>query len=151
MGNVISNYAKGRFIEWATLPVGGDNIIIVLFKAAGLPTDATLRNTQYLSGAIAAGAVVADFTNAARKVLSAVDITVSVNTGTNVATFDVSDQTWSAAGGASNNSLGKLGTFYRKTSTDADSAIRCISFHDYVVTTTGVNLTAVVPSIGTAT
>ena len=151
MGNVISNYAKGRFIEWATLPVGGDNIIVVLFKAAGLPSDATLRNTQYLSGVFTAGGVEADFTNAARKVLSAADITVTVNTGTGVATFDTSDQTWSSAGGAVNNPLGKFGTFYRKTSSDTDSAIRCISFHDYVVTTTGVNLLATVPSIGTAT
>lgn len=151
MGNIISNYAKGRFIEWATLPVGGDNIIVILFKAAGLPTDATLKNAQYLSDAVAAGAVIADFTNAARKVLSAVDITISVNTGTGVATFDISDQTWNSAGGAVNNSLGKFGVFYRKTSSDADTAIRCISFHDYVQSTNGVNLLAVVPSIGTAT
>ena len=151
MGNVLSNFAKGRFIEWASLPAGGDNLIIVLFKSAGLPADATLIDCQFLSDVVAAGAVVADFTNWARKVLSAVDITITVNTTTNIATLDIADQTWASAGGASNNALGKFGVFYRKTSSDADTAIRCISFHDFVVTTTGVNLSAVVPSIGTAT
>lgn len=151
MGNIVSNYAKGRFIEWATLPVGTDNLIIVLFQSTGLPTDATLRDIQYLSGVTAAGAVEATFTNYARKVLSASDITVTVNTSTDTASFDVADQTWTAAGGAANNTLGKLGVFYRRTSLDADSAIRCISFHDFAGATTGVDLLASISTVASAT
>lgn len=133
------------------LPIGGDNIVVVLLQAAGLQADATLRTNQFLSGLLSAGNAEATFTNYSRKVLSAADITVSVNTGTHVNTIDIADQVWSAAGGAANNSVGALLTCYRPTSGTADSGILVLTKHDYVISTTGGNLTATVPSIGTAT
>lgn len=151
IANVIFDYAKGRYVEKYMLPVGGDNIIVVLLQTSGLQADATLRTNQYLSGLLSAGNTEATFTNYARKVLSAADITVSVNTGTHVNTVDIVDQVWSAAGGAANNSIGALLTCYRPTSGTADSGILVLTKHDYVVSTTGGNLTATVPSIGTAT
>lgn len=86
-----------------------------------------------------------------RKVLSAADITVSTNTGTGVTTVDTSDQVWNAAGGAVNNTLGALLTCYRPTSSTPDSGILLLTKHDYTIGTTGGNLTAQVPSIGTVT
>lgn len=132
------------------LPVGGDNIIVVLLQASGLQADASLRINPTLSALLSAGNSEASFTNYSRKVLAAADITVSINTGTHINTVDIADQVWSAAGGAANNSIGALITCYRPTSGSADSAILPLTKHDYVIATTGGNLTATVPSIGTA-
>lgn len=131
------------------LPIGGDNVIVVLLQASGLQADATLRTHQYLSALLSAGNTEATFTNYSRKVLAAADITVSVNTGTHIVTVDIADQVWSAAGGAANNSVGALLTCYRPTSGTADSGVLVLTKHDYVISTTGGNLTATVPSIGT--
>lgn len=152
MANVIGNYAKGRWIEWATLPLGTDALVVVLFQSSGLPSDATFRNCEYLSDAVTAGAVEATFTGYARKVVTGfgTSITLAVNTGTGVATLDIPDQSWSPGGGAVTNNLGAIWIGYRPTSGAADSAIRMISKHDFVGPANGGTLTAVIPSIGTA-
>ncbi len=140
----------GRWVEKYRLPIGGDNILIVLLKATGLEVDGTLNNYQFLSDLLASTNDEADFSNYARKVLSAGDITVTPNTSTGVTTVDISDQTWTSAGGAVNNSLGAFLTCYRPTSSTPDSGVLVLTKHDYVQSTTGVNLLAAVPSIGTA-
>ena len=151
MASFIADYAKGRWVEKYLLPVGGDNIVIVLLQSAGLQADATLNNYQTLSAMLAANSE-ATFTNYSRIFLSNTSgITVTVNTSTGVTTVDIPDQVWTAAGGATNNTLGALVTCYRRLSTDPDSAILPLTKHDFAVTTTGGNLTATVPSIGTST
>jgi len=150
IANIILDYAVGRWVEKYRLPVGGDNILIVLLQASGLEADATLNNYQFLSDLLAASNNEATFTNYSRKVLSAADITVTPNTGTGVTTVDIADQTWTSAGGAVNNSLGAFLTCYRQTSSTPDSGVLVLSKHDYTQSTTGVNLQATVPSIGTA-
>lgn len=116
-----------------------------------MQADSTLNNNQTLADLLAAGNVEADFTNYVRKVLSSVDITVSTNTSTGVTTVDIPDQVWNAAGGAVNNTIGALLTCYRPTSATPDSGILPLTKHDFTIGTTGGNLTATVPSIGTAT
>jgi hypothetical protein len=151
VASLIFDYAKGRWVEKFRLPVGGDNIIVVLLQSSGLQSDTNINNHQTLADLLAAGNAEAGFTNYARKVLSAADITVTVNTGTNVTTVDTVDQVWNAAGGAANNTLGAILTCYRPTSGSLDSAILPLTKHDFATTTTGGNLTAQVPSIGTVT
>ena len=151
MAPFIANYAKGRWVEKYLLPVGGDNIVIVLLQSSGLQSDATLKNYSTLSALLASNSE-ATFTNYSRIYLSNTSgITVSVNTSTGVTTVDIPDQVWNAAGGAVNNTLGALLTCYRPASTSPDSAILPLSKHDFAVTTTGGTLTAAVPSIATAT
>lgn len=151
MASLIFDYAKGRWVEKYRLPVGGDNILVVLLQTTGLQADSTLNNHQYLSELLAAGNTEATFTNYSRQVLSSADITVSTNTSTGVTTVDTTDRVWNAAGGAVNNNLGALLTCYRQTSATPDSGILLLTKHDYTVSTTGGNLTATVPSIGTVT
>lgn len=124
--------------------------MVVLLKSAGLQGDATLNNHQFLADLLAAGNSEANFTNYARKVLSSADITVTVNTSSGVTTVDISDQIWASAGGPLNNDLGALVTCYRPTSATPDSNILLLTKHDYFQSTTGVDLKAIVPSIGTA-
>lgn len=144
----IFDSAKGRWVEKYELPVGGDNIVIVLLQSSGLQADATLNNYSDL-GSLLASNTEANFTNYARIVLSSANITVTVNTSTGITTVDIPDQVWNAAGGAVNNTLGALLTCYRPASTSLDSAILPLTKHEFSVTTTGGNLTAAVPSIGT--
>lgn len=144
-------YSKGRFIEKGLLPNNPtDNLVVVLLKASGLQADGTIKNHQTLSALLAANTE-ATFTNYARKVLTTSDITIAFNTGTSTASLDIVDLTWTAAGGASNDSLGALLVCYRPTSGSADSAILPLSKHDFAGSTTGVNLTATIPSIASAT
>lgn len=151
LANLIFLQAKGRWIEKFLLPTGVDNIIVLLFKASGLAADATMKNYTTLADIIAGGSTEATFTNYLRQVLSASDIVVTFNSGTGVVTADCSDRLWAAAGGASNDTLGALVTAYRPTSVSADSAVLPLSKHDFTASTTGGNLTAGVPAVGTAT
>lgn len=151
MAPFIFDSAKGRWVEKFLLPVGGDNIVVVLLQSTGLQADATLNNHVFLSQLLAAGNTEATFTNYSRKILSAADMSVSVNTGTGVTTVDAVDQVWSSAGGALNNIMGAICTCYRPTSGSLDSAVLLLTKHDFSTTTTGGALTAQIPSIGTVT
>lgn len=139
MANGVFTYAKGRFVEWSTLPAASDSIVVCLLKSSGLQADSTLQDYQTLSALLAASNDEADFTNYVRKILTG-GITISVNTTTNVAAVQPGNFTWSAAGGALNNTIGKLITCYRPDSGSPDSDIRPMTYHDCTVTTTGSDL-----------
>lgn len=149
MANIVFDYAVGRYVEKFKLPIGGDNILIVLLQSTGLDADSILMAFPTLAALLAANTE-ATFTNYSRKTLSATGITVTTNTTTHITTVDIADQTWTSAGGTTNNTLGALITCYRKVSTDADSAILPLTKHDVSSTTTGNDLKATIPSIGTA-
>jgi hypothetical protein len=138
-------------MQLASLPLGTDNIIVVLLQASGLPTDAVIRDAQFLSNVFSAGAVEATFTNYSRQVQVNTNVVVSVNTSTDIVSLGMASVVWNAAGGATNNSLGALLVCYRPTSASADSAITVLTKHDFVGSTTGGNLTATITTIATAT
>ena len=86
----------------------------------------------------------ADFTNYARKVLTDVDISASsVDDTNNRREADLPDQTWTSAGGASNNTLVKLITAYDPDTTGGtDTTLVPLTHHDFSVSTNGGNITA---------
>lgn len=154
MSNVVFDYAKGRWIDKYALPVGGDQIRVVLLQASGLQSDATLATFQYLSQVLSTGTgsnLEATFTNYSRPTILAAGITITVNTGTGVTSVSIPSQVWNSAGGATNNSLGALLTCYQPTSSTPDTGIQLLTKHDFVTTTTGGNLTATITTIATAT
>lgn len=151
MGNVVFTSSKGRFIEKALLPLGTDNLVVLLYQSSGLAADATMKNYATVAAIAGGGSTEATFTSYGRKVLSAASITVAFNTGTSTASLDITDQVWSPAGGALNNTLGALVVAYRPTSGSADSAILPISKHDFSGSTGGGTLTATIPSVASAT
>jgi len=154
LANLVNDFAKGRFVEKSTLPLGTDSIVVVLLQSTSLPTDNTLKRTQFLSGVLSTGTgagLEATFTNYARQVNPGANITITVNTTTDVVTLDLSDQLINSAGGATNNVLAKALVCYKPTSGSADSAIPILTAHDYSATTTGGNLTVGIPSVATAT
>lgn len=150
MANLVCDYAKGRLMQLASLPLGTDNIIVVLLQTASLPSDTLIRRAPFLSSIFTAGAVEANFTSYSRQVVLNTNVVVSVNTSTDIVSFSIPSQVWNAAGGGTNNSLGALLVCYRPTSSSADSAIVPLTKHDFVGSTTGGNLTASITTIATA-
>lgn len=147
MADGVFNIAKGKAGYYATLPAANDALIVVLIKATGLEADDTLNNYDDLAAILAAANDEADFTNYARK--SITSVTNTVDDTNNRLDSDFADQTWTAAGGASNNTLGKLLVCYDPdTTAGTDSTVIPLTYHDFSATTDGSDLTAVVATAG---
>jgi len=152
VGDIVFNVAKGAVNAYHDRVNDGDpancGLIVVLLKTA--EADALLRDYDTLAAILAGGNVEADFTNYARKTLVAAGIGPTVADDTNDRReADIPDQTWSSAGGASNNTLAKLLICYDPDTTGgADSAIVPLTAHDYVVTTNGGDIAAAIAAAG---
>lgn len=154
LANILNDFAKGRFVQLATLPLGTDSLVWVLLQSTSLPTDATIQTTQYLSGILSTGTgtgLECTFTNYARTVMPGTSITITVNTSTNVVTLDTSNVVIGAAGGAANNTVAAAVLCYKPTSSTADTAIPVLTKHDFSATTAGGTLTVTIPSVATGT
>lgn len=139
MADGVFNIAKGRFAYYATLPAASDALIVVLLKATGLEADDTLNNYDDLSTLLAASNDEADFTNYARKTVTA-SVTVTVDDTNNRVDVDMPDLTWVSAGGGTNNSIGKLLVCYdADTGAGTDANIIPLTYHDCVFTTDGTD------------
>jgi hypothetical protein len=153
MADGVFNIAKGRVNEYMNRIDSNDPtnsaLVIVALKAS--EADATLEDYDDLSTLLAqAGNTEADFTNYARKVLTDTDITAPTPDDTNNRQeADCPDQTWSSAGGATNNTLTKLLFCYDNDSTGGtDSNIIPLTHHDFAVTTDGTDLVAQINAAG---
>lgn len=148
MANGVFNIARGRAAYYATLPAASDALIVVLLKSAGLVADDTLNDYVDLAAILAGASDEADFTNYARKAVTA-SVTVTIDNAANLVDADLPDQTWAAAGGATNNVLGKLLICYdADTGAGTDSAIIPLTYHDFSATTDCSDLTAQIASTG---
>lgn len=120
--------------------------MFVLLKATS-ETMATLRDYDDLSTLLAGSSNEADFTNYLRKEVATATITVD-DTNDRV-DIDIADQTWTAAGGGTNNSLDRLLICYDPDNTaGTDTTIVPITAHDFIVTTDGSDLTAQIAASG---
>lgn len=152
MADGVFNIAKGRVCELHDRVASNDPansaLVVVLLKTA--EEDATLEDYDTLSALLAGSNVEADFTNYARKVLTDSDISSSaVDDTNNRREADIPDQTWSSAGGASNNTTAKLLICYDSDTTGGtDANIVPLVHLDYAETTTGGDITAVINASG---
>lgn len=138
MADGVFNIAKGKAAYYATLPATNDALLVVLLKASGLEADDTLNNYDDLAALLAATNDEADFTNYSRKTLASV--TLTVDDTNNRADADAADFTYTAAGGAANNSVGKALIVYDPDTTGGtDSSIIPLTYHDCVFTTDGTD------------
>lgn len=133
MTNIVFNVALGRLAQYADLPAAADSLILVPLAAAGLPSDATMRDYATLT-ALKAGAT--EQTTLGRKTLSNVTVTVD-NTNDRVA-IDCDDVTWTATAGAA---IGAVVICYKPDTASADSAIIPMTKHDVAMTPDGTNFT----------
>ena len=117
-------------------------IIIVLLKVAEV--DGTLEDYDELNALLlAAGNTEADFTNYARKVLTDADLAAvpAPDDANSWIDLDLPDQTYTAAGGAANNTMVKAIICYDSDTTGGtDANIIPLTHHDYTPTTDGSDL-----------
>ncbi len=148
MADGVFNIAKGRGVELYNRVENNDpataGFIIVLLKA--VEADAVLEDYDDLGALLgAAGNTEADFTNyTPRKVLTDAELAAfpAPDDTNNRYDIDLPDQTWSSAGGATNNTLVKLLVCYGPNTAGADSTLIPVTHHDFAVTTDGSDLTA---------
>lgn len=144
--DLVPNIAKGRVAHYASLPAASDALILVLFKAAGLPTDEVLRDADTLA-AVKAAAAEADFTNYTRKTLGAV--TVTVDDTMNLVNIDCADVVYADAGGTTNNLMGKAAICYDPdTTVGTDTDLVPLGFYSYDGQTDGSTITLVMAAGG---
>ena len=153
MADTMCNIARGKVNEYTARVVNNDPansaIVLVLLKAA--EADAVLQDYDDLGTLLAAGGnTEADFTNYARKVLPDVDLTAPTPDDTNNwQTSDAPDQTWTNAGGATNNALVKMLICYdADTTAGTDSNIIPLAAMDFVKTTNGSDLQSLFDAVG---
>ena len=145
MAAEVFNIAKGRFVEWQHRVNDNDPTnaawIVTLLKAS--ETNATLRDYDDLSTLLAAaGNTEADFTNYGRKTLTDTDVAAPTVDDTNDRTdIDFPDQTWTSAGGTTDNTLATaLANYDSDTTGGTDANIIPGMLYDAVETTNGSDL-----------
>lgn len=127
--NGIANTAKGRAVGYVDQDAGGFGVLILKTSA----TDAVLKDLSTVTEVLAGTSVEADFTNYAR--ITGITATASVDDADDSASISIPVQTWTSAGGALNNTIAKLLVFF-----DNGSELQLVSFHDFVATTDGSDL-----------
>ncbi len=148
MASGIFNISKGAWRPLVALPAANDALIILLLKSAGLVADDTLADYADVAAILAGASDEADFTNYARKTLTT-GITVNQDNTANRFDVDIPDQTWTSAGGATNNTLGKLIVAYDPDTTGGtDSTLQPLAYFDFTATTDGNNLVAEINASG---
>lgn len=135
MADGVFNIAKGAVAE--KIRDGASNVLVLLLKAN--EAEGALVDHDDVAALLgAAGNTEADFTNYARK--TGLTGTITVDDVNDRVDVDLPDQTWTAAGGAANNTLTKLVTAYEESA--ADSGRVPLTHHDFAATTDGSDLTA---------
>lgn len=141
MADFVFNIVKGKWAE--KIADSAAALGIMLIKTA--ESDALMKDRDTIT-AVLLGSTEADFTNYARK--TSLTGTITVDDTNDRVDGDVADQTWTSAGGASNNTLAKLIIFYDEGGTDGTRIP--LTAHDFVVTTDGSDLVAQVSNAGFA-
>lgn len=141
MADIVFNIAKGAFAE--KIRDDATKIGVLLIKTA--ESDALMKDRATVA-TVVANSTEADFTNYARK--TSITATLTVDNTNDRVDVDIPDQTWTTAGGATNNTLAKLVIFYEEAAADATRVP--LSAHDFVVTTDASDLTAQVATAGFA-
>ena len=154
MADGVFNIAKGRWKELQKRVVDSDAVnavlVVVLFQTS--EADGVLEDYDTLAAIFVGANTEATFTSYVRKVLDQAVLTNSAPDDTNNwQQVDIPDQTWSPAGGATNNSLTKVIICYDDDSaTGNDTNLIPLTHHDFTPTTNGNDLVLQIGVNGTA-
>lgn len=150
MGNFVFNRAKGRVTEWVERINANDPansvLVVRLISASGVQSDATLLDLDEFGALVAGATDFATNTGYSQKVLTdASSITVTYDDTNDRVDLDCADQTWTAVSNDGTGAISDLVFGYDSDSTGgADTAILPATWHDFVVTPNGGDLTATV-------
>lgn len=139
--NEVFNISKGAFAEKAR--DDATKFGVLLLKV--VESDASLRDRATVA-TVVANSTECDFTNYARK--TAITATLTVDNTNDRVDLDMPDQTFTSAGGATNNAVVKAVTFYEEAA--ADTTRVPITFHSFDVTTDGSDVVAQIAAAGFA-
>ncbi len=152
MGDGVFNIAKGRVVEYINRvdsndPSGSEIVVMLGF---GTVTDAVLEDLDTVTAITGdSNFTEATFTNYVRKDITDTGVALgSPDDSNDRFEVDLPDQTWSAAGNGTNNTLTRLITIYDSTGSAADGALIPLTFHDFAVTTSGSDLVAQFNALG---
>jgi hypothetical protein len=135
MANIVFNVALGRVASLAALPAANDALVLVPLEAAGLETDAVLRDKDDLAAVVAG--TTNEQTSVGRKTLSSV--TVTVNDTNDRIEVDAADVTWTSPTG---NPVGAVVVCYDPdTTSGTDADLIPLTKHDLTWTPDGSNFT----------
>ena len=153
MADGVFNIATGKINEYVARVDGSDPtnaVLVLVLLQASSEADATLEDYDTLAAILGGSNTEATFTNYARIVLDDTDVTAPTpDDSGNAQSSDIADQTWSSAGGASNNTLDKLIICYDPDSTGGtDTALIPLTHHDFDITTNGSDITATIAAAG---
>ena len=149
----VFNIAKGKINEYVARVDGNDPansaLIVVLLKVTEVA--ATLQDYDTLAALLSGSNTECDFTNYARKTITDTGVVAPTPDDTgNAQSADITvDPVWTAAGGASNNNIVKLLICYDgDTAGGTDANIVPLTYHDFVVSTNGGDITAALDAAG---
>ena len=153
MADGVFNIAKGKVNEYVARVDGNDPansaLIVVLLKVAA--AEATLKDQDTLAAILAGGSTECDFTNYARKTITDTGLAAPApDDGADTQSSDITtDPVWTAAGGTLDNSIVRLLICYDgDTTAGTDANIVPLTYHDFVKTTNGGDLTAQLAAAG---
>lgn len=138
MGNFVFNISKGRGAYYGTLPQTNDAIIVIPIEASGVEADSVLVDYADVSTLLAAATN--EQTTLGRKTVTSATVTVD-NTNDRV-DVDIADQTWPASAGNPISDL--LFAYDNDTTSGTDSNLVPMTWHDFVATPDGSDLTAAI-------
>lgn len=151
MANQVFNRGLGRVVELYNRVDSNDpaNSALIVIAWVSTATDATIKDLDTVA-ALEADANTAEATNTgyARKTLTDTDIVAYAPDDTNDRTdIDIPDQTWTAVAAGSNWTDLSI-NYDNDTTTGTDSNIEPLTWHDFVLTADGSDVTAVIAAAG---
>lgn len=154
MANQVLNIALGRVAELYnrvdTNDPANSVLVIVLIAAAGIETDAVLKDKDHLQDFVTGATNEATNTGYARKILTDADIVAFAPDDVNDRVdLDIADQTWTAVANDGTGAIGDLLVCYDNDSTGGtDANIIVMTMHDFAVTPDGSDITAQIAATG---
>lgn len=153
MADGVFNIAKGRVVELYNRVKSNDpaNSALIVVLCTGTETDDNIRDADTLTALLATSLAEATFTNYARKVLTDSELAAlpSPDDTNDRYEVDIPDQTWSSAGGATNNTLTRAMICYDGDTTGGtDANIIPLCFYDFAYTTQDADFTLQVDASG---
>jgi hypothetical protein len=148
MGNFVFNQGAGKVSEWAARVIANDptnSIFTIVLWNAGATTDATIRDLDTVA-LIEADVNVAEITGGtyARKTISdsVGSLTVTIDDANDRTDVDIADQTWTALTSGGTNPTDLSFNYDSDSTAGTDANVVPATWHDFVVTLDGSDVTA---------
>ena len=150
MASFIHNSAKGKHAEFMARINANDPVNSVLLLAlianTGVETDAVLLDKADWAALVVGTTDFATNTGSTRKPLDQTGgITITIDNTNDRVDVDIPDQTWTAVANDGTGAISDLATGYDSDSTaGTDANVVAMSYHDFIITPDGSDITATI-------